>query len=169
MTALTTYDESLKSDKHFELHTSSYKLTRGAARSCSPNQRTPAVIPLPQLVITGLSPLTTFPAISVPTALFNASRTSDSGRNVVYSGPALGLCFWRNKLKGSEWEFGIWPEGSPGRGSGSSPVYLDSCEETKDTVIVIRTFHEILHRELFLISMKSDWNLLPFVRNLFKC
>lgn len=71
-------------------------------------------------------------------------------------------------MKGSEWEFGIWPEESPGRGSWSTPVYLASREETKDAVTVIRTFHEILHRELFLISMNSDWSLIPFVRNLFK-
>ena len=36
-----------------------------------------------------------------------------------------GIVFVRkNTPKGSEKELGMWPEGRPGRGSGSEPVYL---------------------------------------------
>jgi hypothetical protein len=34
------------------------------------------------------------------------------------------LRFWRKVLKGREKELGIWPEESPGRGSGALPVNL---------------------------------------------
>jgi hypothetical protein len=37
----------------------------------------------------------------------------------------LGLVFvWRKAVNGSEKECGMWPEESPGRGSGSAPVNL---------------------------------------------
>ena len=105
--------------------TSSYKPTLCAPKSCKPSQRTPAVMPLPQLVTTALSPLRTFSTSAGPTAASNAFWISEGARKVVYSGPFFEPCFCKNTLNGSEKECGIWPDDNPGRGSGSVPVYLN--------------------------------------------
>lgn len=72
-----------------------------------------------------LSPARTLLALSSPIAFTSAFCSSDGGRNVVYVAPVLGLVFvWRKAVNGSEKECGMWPEESPGRGSGSAPVNL---------------------------------------------
>lgn len=42
---------------------------------------------------------------------------------MVYS-PSGVPCFCKKRLNGSEKEFGMWPDESPGRGSGIVPRYL---------------------------------------------
>lgn len=105
--------------------TSSYKPIFCTPKSCKPSQRTAAVMPLPQLVTTGLSPLRIFSTSVGPTATSNAFWISEGPRKVVYSEPLFEMCFCKNILNGSEKECGIWPDDSPGRGSGSAPVYLN--------------------------------------------
>ena len=104
--------------------TSSYKPIFCAPKSCKPSQRTPAVMPLPQLVMTGLSPLRIFLTSARPTVASNIFWISEGARKVVYSEPCFELCFCKNTLNGSEKEYGIWPDDNPGRGSGSVPMNL---------------------------------------------
>ena len=81
-------------------------------------------MPLPQLVMTDLSPLRTLSTSAGPRVVSNTFRISEGARKVVYSEPCFELCFCKNTLNGSENEFGIWPDDNPGRGSGSVPVNL---------------------------------------------
>lgn len=89
------------------LLTSSYKPTCWTPSNCRPNHSTPAVIPLPQVAVTRLSPLRIFSLSSVPTAASTALRMSAGRRKVVKSLPSLAVCFLRNKLKVSECECGM--------------------------------------------------------------
>jgi hypothetical protein len=51
---------------------------------------------------------------------------ADGGRKVVYEIDESGCaCVFKNRSKGSEYDCGICPDGSPGRGSGSIPENLD--------------------------------------------
>jgi len=43
---------------------------------------------------------------------------------MVYSSPFFPFCLCKKRLNGREKELGIWPEDSPGLGSGSFPVNL---------------------------------------------
>lgn len=106
--------------------TSSYILifSRSTPSNCSPSQRTAAVIPLPQLVITGTFRLNTRLALSAPKALITASPSCCVGSRVVYTVPFGAVLLCRNVLKGRDSEFGMWPDESPALGSGSVPRYL---------------------------------------------
>lgn len=79
------HNECKRSATHALKLTSSYRPIFFAPRRLRPSQSTPAVIPLPQLVTTGLSPEIIFSAYCAPTTLSSAARSSCSGRKVVYS------------------------------------------------------------------------------------
>lgn len=85
-------------------------------------------MPLPQLATTGRFPWMIWSASAAPTALSRAALISEGERNVEYSCPVLVLCFCKKRLNVKEYEWGIWPEERPGRGSGSVPVYLDQID-----------------------------------------
>lgn len=108
--------------KYMESLTSSYSPIFSTPSNLRPNQRIPAVIPLPQLVTIGFSPLMINSAYSGPTACTSALRISAGDKKVVYGVGELGdVWVWRKVLKGSDKECGIWPDERPGRGSGSVP------------------------------------------------
>ena len=79
------HNECKRNATHALKLTSSYRPIFFAPRRLRPSQSTPAVIPLPQLVTTGLSPEIIFSAYCAPTTLSSAARSSCSGRKVVYS------------------------------------------------------------------------------------
>ena len=108
--------------------TSSYKLICSMDKSLNPSQSTPAVIPLPQLVTTGTIPFEMESARSTPTDSVSALYRSSLGRNVVYLVPFVAVFVFRKLVKGRENEYGIWPDDSPGRGSGSAPRYLQKYQ-----------------------------------------
>lgn len=61
------------------------------------------------------------------------SRISAGERNVVKVFSELGTAFVRRKvLNGREKEWGMWPDESPGRGSGSVPRYLREQRNHRD-------------------------------------
>ena len=103
--------------------TSSYSPTFFTPNNCRPSHRIPADIPLPQEVTIDFCPFNTDSACLGPRASFKTFCISLSDRKTVNVPPGA----WRvskNVLKGSESEFGMWPEDSPGRGSESVPRYL---------------------------------------------
>jgi hypothetical protein len=104
-------------------HTSSYNPTFWAPMSFKPNHRMAAVIPLPQVVMTALLPSIISFATLAPSRSRRASRTSKGFKRVVYDADGV-LCVSTKCVYGSGNELGMWPEGRPGRGSGSEPRYL---------------------------------------------
>ena len=109
--------------------TSSYRATGVASLiNFSPSQRIPAVIPLPQVVVTRRWPSRINRAYPAPTTSSSFRRSSFGGRKVVNVAPEWWPEFFcRNALNGRENEYGICPEGSP-LGSGSAPVYLNTSQ-----------------------------------------
>ena len=90
--------------------TSSYRATGVVSlTNFSPSQRIPAVIPLPQVVVTRRWPSRISLAFSVPTASSSFRRSSFGGRNVVKVAPDWWPAFFfcRNALNGRENECGI--------------------------------------------------------------
>jgi hypothetical protein len=89
--------------------TSSYRATGVVSLiNFSPSQRIPAVMPLPQVVVTRRWPSRISPAFSVPTASSSFRWSSLGGRNVEKVAPEWWPEFFcRNALNGRENECGI--------------------------------------------------------------
>lgn len=95
----------------------------GAPARCIASHSTAAVMPLPHVPTTGLSPRLTASHRSGPSALARTRSSSDGGSSVWYAGVVDDLGD-RTDEKGSERAWGMWPDERPSRGSGSVPWKL---------------------------------------------
>jgi len=89
---------------------------------------------------------------------------------VVYLVPSDAVFVFKKFMKGREKECGMWPDDSPGRGSGSVPRYLPKHQSSATVqstrrLTVLENEHQepIRHQRL---STDPAWNWLESVRNL---